>query len=116
MENNLYIKSYAFAVKIVKTYQKLASSNKEYVLSNQLLKCGTSIGANVAESNGSISKADFSAKLTISYKECLETKFWLSILKDTGYLDNETYTALCSDADELAKILFTIIKKTRNRF
>lgn len=116
MENNLYKKSYAFATKVVFTYQELVKSNKEYVLSKQLLRCGTSIGTNVAEANGAISKSDFSAKLTISYKECLETKFWLSLLRDTGYLSEKKFSELHSDADELGKILFTIIKKTRSRF
>lgn len=113
MKNNLYQKSYAFSICIIKTYQGLIAQKREYTLSNQLLKSGTSIGANIAEANGAISKADFSNKISISYKECLETKYWLSLLKDTSYLEQEAYDQLFSDADELAKILFTILKNTR---
>ena len=113
MENNLYEKSYAFATRIIRCYQFLCNEKCEFVLSKQLLRCGTSIGANVAESNGAISKADFSAKLSISYKECLETKYWLSLLKDTDFIDQKTFKSMHADADELAKILFTILSKTR---
>ncbi|MBO6585442.1 MAG: four helix bundle protein [Gracilimonas sp.] len=111
--NNLYEKAYAFAVRIVKAYQFLSSDKKEFIISKQLLKSGTSIGANIAEANGGISKADFSAKLSISYKECLETKYWLSLLKDTDFIDEKLYNSMYEDADELAKILFSILKTTR---
>jgi len=116
MENNLYKKSYAFAIRIIRSYQFLSSKKREFIISKQLLRCGTSIGANVAEANGAISKADFSAKLNISYKECLETKYWLSLLKDTEFIDQRTYDSMHNDADELAKILYTILSKTRKRF
>lgn len=113
MDNNLYKKSYAFAIRIVKSYQYLSDEKREFILSKQLLRSGTSIGANIAEANGAISKADFSAKLSISYKECLETKFWLSLLKDTDFIDQKAFKSMHEDADELAKILYTIIKKSR---
>jgi four helix bundle protein len=77
------------------------------------MKSGTSIGANLAEGNGAISKNDFSAKGSISYKECLETKYWLSLMKDTNYISKEQFESLYKDADEIAKILFTILKTTR---
>ena len=115
MENNLYKKSYAFAVRVVKSYQYLSDEKREFILSKQLLRSGTSIGANVAEANGAISKADFSAKLFISYKECLETKYWLSLLKDTDFIDQKLFQSMYEDADELAKILYTILSKTRKR-
>ena len=115
MENNLYKKSYAFAIRVVKSYQYLSDKKREFILSKQLLRSGTSIGANVAEANGAISKADFSAKLFISYKECLETKYWLSLLKDTGFMDQKIFQSMFDDADELAKILYTILSKTRKR-
>ena len=115
MENNLYKKSYAFAIRIIRSYQFLSNEKREFILSKQLLRSGTSIGANVAEANGAISKADFSAKLSISYKECLETKYWLSLLKDTGFIDQRTFSSMHNDADEIAKILFTILSKTRQR-
>ena len=113
MDNNLYAKSYAFALRIVRSYQYLTETKRELILSKQLLRSGTSIGANVAEANGGISTADFSAKISIAYKECLETKYWLSIMKDTGYIDEKSYESIHKDADELAKILFSILKKTR---
>lgn len=113
MNNNLYEKAYAFAIRITKAFQYLNTEKREFILSKQLLKSGTSIGANIAEANGAISKADFSAKLSISYKECLETKYWLSLLKDTGFIDTDIYNSIFDDADELGKILFTILKKTR---
>lgn len=114
LHNSLtYEKAYSFAIRIVKAYQYLLSDKKEFVLSKQLLRSGTSIGANVTEANGAISKSDFSAKLSIAYKECLETKYWLSLLKDTGFLDEKMFLSLFADADEIAKMLFTIIKTTR---
>jgi len=72
--------------KRLQTTRNLKEEKKEYVLSKQLLRCGTSIGANIAEANGGISDNDFSAKMSIAYKECLETKYWLSLLKDTNYI------------------------------
>ena len=112
-ENVTYEKGYAFAIRIVKAYQFLSEDKKEFILSKQLLRSGTSIGANIAEANGAISKSDFSAKISIAYKECLETKFWLSLLKDTGYIEQKAFESIFNDADELAKILFSILKSTR---
>lgn len=112
LDNNLYKKAYSFSVEIIKTY-KFLIKDKEFVLSKQLLRSGTSIGANIAEANGAISKNDFSAKMSISYKECLEAKYWLSLLKDTDYIDEPSYLKLFDQADELAKILFSILKTTR---
>lgn len=113
MKNNLYDKSYLFAVRIVRAYQFLGTEKREFILSKQLLRSGTGIGANIAEANGAISTSDFSSKISISYKECLETKYWLSLLKDTGFIDKKTYKSMFEDADELAKILFSILKTTR---
>ncbi len=112
-ENPLSEKSYAFALKIIRLYKKLNKEKKEYILSKQLLRSGTSIGANISEANGAISKADFSAKISISYKESLETKYWLSLLKDSDYLDDNEAVELIKDADELSKIMFSILKTTR---
>ena len=112
-ENPLADKSYEFALKIVLLYKDLIAKNKEYVLSKQLLRSGTSIGANVSEANGAISKNDFSAKISIAYKESLETKYWLSLLKDSNYLDKEKANKLIEEADELSRIMFSILKSTR---
>jgi four helix bundle protein len=113
VENNLYNKAYGFAETIVKTYQNLSKQNKEFILSKQLLRCGTSIGANIAEANGAISKTDFSSKISIAYKECLETKYWIKLLKDTEYLTLSDFDKIYKDAEELSKILFSILKTTR---
>ena len=111
-ENITYKKAYEFAIEIVNLYKELFKM-KEFVLSKQLLRSGTSIGANVPEANGGISNNDFSAKISIAYKEALETKYWLSLLTDTGFIQKNTYDRLYEQADELCKILFSILKKTR---
>ena len=112
-DNVTYTKAYNFAIRIVKAYQYLCQEKKEYVLSKQMLRSGTSIGANIAEANGAISDADFSNKISLAYKECLETKYWISLLKDTGFISEKSFESMHSDADEIAKILFLILKKTR---
>ncbi len=112
-KNVTYDKAYKFAITIVNAYKYLQENKKEFVLSKQLLRSGTSIGANIAEANGGISPADFSAKISIAYKETLETKYWLSLLKDTGYIDEKSFTSIHQDADEIAKILFSILKTSR---
>ena len=112
-DNVLYDKSYAFAVRVIRAYQFLSAEKREYVLSKQLLRCGTSIGANVTEANGAISDADFSAKISIAYKECLETKYWLNLLHDTDFITPKMFESMFADADELGKMLFTTLRSTR---
>ena len=99
--NVTYDKAYKFAIRIVNAYKYLQKEKKEFILSKQLLRSGTSIGANIAEANGGISPADFSAKISIAYKETLETKYWLSLLKDTGYIDEKSFSNIYQDADEI---------------
>ena len=115
MLNNsvVYEKAYKFAIRIVRAFKHLQEKEREFVLSKQMLRSGTSIGANIAEANGAISDADFSSKISIAYKECLETKYWLTLLKDTDYTNEKASKSMHEDADELAKILFSILKKTR---
>ncbi|TCI85102.1 four helix bundle protein [Tenacibaculum sp. M341] len=114
LENNpLQNKSYDFALQVVKLCKNLMKNQKEFVLSKQLLRSGTSVGANIIEANGAISRADFSSKISIAYKECLETKYWLSLLKDSNDLKEDNFKFLFDKADEIAKILFSILKKTR---
>lgn len=115
MENNLYKKAFAFAIRIVGMYKDLLAK-KEYALSKQLLRSGTSIGANISEANGGISKADFSAKISIAYKECLETKFWLSLLKETDFITESEFKSLHTDADELGKIMYSILRKSHRHY
>lgn len=112
-KNPLSEKSYDFALLIVKLYQHITKQKKEYILSKQLLRYGTSVGANISEANGAISKADFSAKISIAYKESLETKYWLNLLKDSDYIQADLSDDLIVKADELSKIMFSILKTTR---
>jgi four helix bundle protein len=113
-ENNIvYEKSYKFAIRIIKAYQFLTTEKREFILSKQFMRSGTSIGDNISEANGAIPNADFSNKISIAYKECLEMRYWLNLLKDTGYIDNKTYMSIFSDADEIGKTLFSILKTTR---
>ncbi len=107
-----YDKAYKFAIRIVKAYKYLTSEKKEYVLSKQLLRSGTSIGANLAEANGAISPQEFSSKVSIAYKETLETKYWLSLLKDTDYITEKMFQSINQDADELTRILYSILRTT----
>ena len=111
-DNPLKDKSYAFTVRIVKMYKYLCDKKHEYVLSKQVLRSGTSIGANIVEANGAISKDDFSAKMSIAYKEALETKYWLDLLKDSGYLESKGYDELYQEADEISRMLFAVLKST----
>jgi four helix bundle protein len=113
-DNVVQIKSYAFAVRIVKVFNYLSEQRKEYVLSKQLLRCGTSIGANIEEAIGGQSEKDFFAKLTISYKEARETHYWIRLLKDTDYLSVEEADNLLKDVDELLRLIGSIQKTLRN--
>jgi len=108
-------KTYAFAVRVVRLYQYLVKSKSEYVLSKQLLRSGTSIGANVEEAIGGQSDKDFFAKMTIAYKEARETHYWLRLLTDTSYLSNEESESLLSDIEEILKIIGSIQKTMRKQ-
>lgn len=112
-ENNLKNKSFAFAVRVVRLYQFLTVEKKEFVMSKQLLRSGTSIGSMVRESEHAESKNDFIHKLSIAQKECNETLYWLELLKATDYLNNEQFESINNDAIELIKIITTIIKNTK---
>ena len=82
-------------------------------MSKQLLRSGTSIGVNIAEANGAISEADFSNKMFVAYKESLETKYWINLLNDTGFIEQHIFESILPEVDEISKILFSIIKTTR---
>ena len=114
--NVIQEKSYDFAVRIVKVYQHLCNEKKnEHVLSKQLLRSGTSIGANVEEAIGGQTDKDFFAKLSIAYKEARETHYWIRLLSDTGYFTNEEKNSLLSDIDELLKIIGSIQKTMKQK-
>ena len=111
--NVLKDKSYAFALRVIKAYKYLCSDHKEYVLSKQLLRAGTSIGANVAEANQGQSKADFVHKLGIALKEAVETEYWLNLLQDSNYLTESQAQSLLEDCRDLIRILTSSIKTAR---
>ncbi len=115
-ENNiLKEKSYQFAIRIVKLYQFLKEEKKEFTLSKQILRSGTSVGANIEEAIGAQSQKDFYMKLNISYKEARETHYWLRILHDTNYIDDKQFQSIINDCDELLKITGTIIKTMKSK-
>ncbi|MEM7548737.1 MAG: four helix bundle protein [Bacteroidota bacterium] len=114
-ENLIQEKSFVFAVRIIKMYQHLTSEKKEFILTKQVLRSGTSIGANIEEALGGSSKKDFTAKLRISYKECRETKYWLRLLNETGYLNKEEFQSIFNDCDELGKLLYSIINNIKTK-
>lgn len=113
MTNPIVEKSYSFSVRIVGCYKLLVQERKEYILSKQLLRSATSIGANVEESQGGQSKKDFTAKLQIAYKEAKETHYWLRLLRDTNYLNEKESNSLLADCEELIKILVSILKSSK---
>lgn len=106
-------KSENFAVRIIKLYKYLRKERQEFVISKQILRSGTSIGANIVESEYSESKADFIHKLTVSQKEAGETLYWLRLLKKGSYLDEKLYDSLYKDGEEILKILTAIIVKAK---
>jgi four helix bundle protein len=106
-------KSYAFSLKIISVYQELTLDKREFILSKQLLRSATSIGANVEEAIGGQSKNDFIAKMSISYKEARETHYWLNLLTDSGFLKREQSVTLIHDCEEILKILATIIRVSK---
>lgn len=108
-------KSKQFAVRIIRLYQYLSAEKKEYILSKQLLRSGTSIGANLAEGECSISKRDFLAKMYVALKECNESLYWLDLLYETDYLSEREYTSVQTDCNELKKMLSSITKTTQHR-
>jgi four helix bundle protein len=113
-DNVIRVKSYDFAVRIIKLNRYLVKNKKDFVLSKQLLRAGTSIGANVEEASGAQSTKDFIAKLYIALKEARETNYWLRLMKDTGYIDAKEFDSINDDCSELLKILNSIIITTKS--
>lgn len=106
-------KSYAFAIRIVKLSQYLQAEKKEYVLSKQVLRSGTAVGALIREAEFGQSKADFASKMGIALKEANEADYWLNILKDTDYLDGKIFVSLQSDCSELIAMLVSTVKTAK---
>lgn len=103
--NIIQEKSFAFAIRIINAYKFLINEKKEFVLSKQMLRSGTSIGANVEEAIGGQSKADFLSKISIAYKEARETLYWIKLLKETEYLTTEMADSLLIDVEEICRII-----------
>lgn len=112
-QNIIRDKSYNFALQIVSIYKNLTNEKKEFILSKQLVRSGTSIGANIEEAIGAQSRKDFVAKLSIVYKEARETDYWLRILFNSGYIDKDDFDLLSEKCTELLKILGSIQKKVK---
>lgn len=112
-DNILLDKTYSFALKIVELYKLLRFTHKEYEISKQVLRSGTSIGANAEEGNAGQSKKDFIAKLSISLKEARETHYWIRILKDSQYIEEIYAAELLTDCTEIIRILTSILKTSR---
>ena len=112
-ENVIKTKTFAFAIRIVKLYQYLCNEKKEFTLSKQLLRSGTSVGAMVREAEYAETTKDFLLKLAIAQKEINETIYWLALLKETEYLESQHFESINTDAVEIIKILTSIIRSTK---
>lgn len=115
MENVVADKSFAFALRVIALYKYICSEKNEFILSKQVLRSGTSIGANIAEAQCAISRKDFLSKMYIAFKECSETKYWLELLFRSDYMDVSQYDSIQSDCVELLKMLSAITKSAKNR-
>ena len=114
-ESNVIVeKSFKFAVRIVNLYKYLIEKKREFVLSKQVLRCGTSIGANIEEALGGRTRKDFISTLSIAYRETRETKYWLKLLREFNYINEKMFVSLYSDCEEMSKILSSIIISTKD--
>ena len=113
MNSNVERKSFLFSVRIVKLARYLQEDKKEYILSKQLIRSGTSVGANIVEAQQAQSRADFISKLSIALKEASETNYWLRLLYETQSLGQEALESIITDCSELEKLLISIIKTTK---
>lgn len=112
-KNIILEKSFQFAVRIVKLHVHLIKDLKQFDISSQILRSGTSIGANIEEAMGGVSRKDFIYKLSISYKEARETKYWLRLLQESGLLKKDECESLLKDCEELLKLLYSIINTSK---
>ncbi len=112
MSNVIVGKSYAFALRVIRMYQFLVREKKEFVLAKQILRCGTSIGANIEEAQGGQTRKDFITKMTIAYKEA---RYWLRLLKDSEILDAKSADSMLLDCDEILRLLASILKTTKDK-
>ena len=110
-QNAIVEKSFAFSVRVVRLYRYLSHCKKEYILSRQICRSGTSIGANVSEAQRALSRADFAAKMGIALKEANETQYWLQLLRSSGYLTERQFKSLHEDLNEVLRLLTAICKR-----
>ena len=115
-DNAVQIKSYDFALRIIKVYKHLSQEKKEFVLSKQLLRSGTSIGANMEEAQGVYSKKEFLSKVAIAYKEARETRYWIRLLHSTSYITTEEFDSLEVDIEEIIKIITSIQVSVKKKY
>lgn len=113
-ENINQVKSKRFAIRVIRMYQYLIKEKHEFILSRQILRSGTSIGANIAEANCAISKKEFLSKMYIAFKECVETLYWLDLLYETDYLSSAMYSSMKQDCEELYRLLSAVTKTLRS--
>lgn len=112
-EKTVKFKSYTFALRIIKAYKFLSSEQKEFVLSKQMLRSGTAVGALIREAEHAESEADFIHKMSIALKEANETEYWLMLLHDSEFFDEKSFQSIISDCQELIKMLVSIIKSSK---
>ena len=115
IDNNVYDLTKAFAVRIVKLYNFLCNEKKEFVMSKQLLRCGTSIGANVAEGRNAQTRPDFITKMNIALKEASESLYWIDLLHDTEYLNDTQFESINNDCGKIVAVLTKIVKSTKDQ-
>ena len=113
-ENIIKERSYAFALRVIKAYKYLCEEKHEFVLSKQMLRSGTAIGALIREAEQAQSQADFINKMNIALKEANETEYWLMLLKDSDYMDERSFESIHQDCAEVLKLLISIIKTSKS--
>ena len=113
-DNQIVLDSKAFAIRIIKLYKYLSEEKKEFVISKQILRSGTSIGANISESIFAQSRMDFVSKMSIALKEASETKYWLELLMETDYITKMQYESIADDISKIIGTLVNIVKSTKN--
>lgn len=112
-DKDIYKRCYAFALRIVNAYKFLNSEKNERVMSRQLLRCGTSVGALLCEAKFAQSRADFVNKVSVALKEANESLYWINLLRDSGYIATAAYDSVCREANEITSILASIVKSTK---
>lgn len=115
MDSAIYNKTYKFALRIINAYKYLTDEQREFILSKQLLRSGTSIGAMCREAEHAQSKADFLNKMNIALKEANETEYWLQLLHDSDYINDTVYKSIIKDCSDILKLLISIVRTTKER-